>query len=66
VYRGGSYERLGDFETRMLERYPRAELLRSLGVPSEEIRLSNKQCKYLFDKSTIFSTVHMKHELPVV
>lgn len=46
VYRGGAYERLSDFEARMLERYPRAGLLRSLEVPSDEVRYSNKQCKW--------------------
>lgn len=51
VYRGGAYERLGDFQARMLERYSRAELLRTLGVPPDDIRNSNKQCN-------IFTTNH--------
>jgi dedicator of cytokinesis protein 1 len=45
VYRGKEYEKLSEFEARMLERFPKAELLRSLNRPSEEIRTSGKQCK---------------------
>lgn len=43
-----------DFEARMLERYPKAELLRFLSAPSDEIKNSSKQCmthkKNLFGK----------------
>lgn len=47
IYRGSSREHITDFQGRMLERYPRAELLRSLEIPSDELRFSTKQCEYL-------------------
>ncbi|CAL8078440.1 unnamed protein product [Orchesella dallaii] len=56
VYRGGAYERLGDFETRMLERYPRAELLRSLGLPSDDVRYSNKQYLQICSVEPVMNT----------
>ncbi|CAG7727806.1 unnamed protein product [Allacma fusca] len=49
IYRGKDAERLPDFEARMLERYPHAELLRSLSAPSEEIMYSNRQLLQICD-----------------
>jgi dedicator of cytokinesis protein 1 len=43
VYRGRRSEKLNDFETRMLERFPHAEPLRSLNRPSFEQRNSTCQ-----------------------
>ena len=44
IYRGKESERLSDFQARMLERYPKAEILRFLDAPSDEIKNSTKQC----------------------
>ncbi len=36
VYRGKSYEKLGDFQNRMLDQFPNAELMKTMKAPSEE------------------------------
>jgi len=57
IYRGDAFEKLSTFESRMMCRYLQAELLKTLGKPSEEIRNSNKQCIFdipYFDGNTIY------------
>lgn len=44
IYRGKEYERLADFNTRILNEFPKAELLNKLTPPGEEILNSDKQC----------------------
>lgn len=46
VYRGKEYERLADFNSRILNEFPRAELLNKLTPPNDDIMESDKQCKY--------------------
>ncbi|XP_056641342.1 dedicator of cytokinesis protein 1 isoform X3 [Diorhabda sublineata] len=43
VYRGKEYERLADFNARILNEFPKAELLNKLTQPGEEIVGSDKQ-----------------------
>lgn len=44
IYRGKEYERLADFNARILNEFPKAELLNKLTQPGEEIVGSSKQC----------------------
>jgi dedicator of cytokinesis protein 1 len=44
IYRGKEYERLADFNARILNEFPKAELLNKLTPPSEDITESDKQC----------------------
>ncbi|XP_008197863.2 dedicator of cytokinesis protein 1 isoform X2 [Tribolium castaneum] len=43
VYRGKEYERLTEFNTRILNEFPKAELLNKLTPPGEDITESDKQ-----------------------
>ncbi|VEN37349.1 unnamed protein product [Callosobruchus maculatus] len=43
IYRGKEYERLADFNVRILNEFPKAELLNKLTPPGEEITGSDKQ-----------------------
>ncbi|XP_072385409.1 dedicator of cytokinesis protein 2 isoform X1 [Diabrotica undecimpunctata] len=43
IYRGKEYERLADFNARILNEFPKAELLNKLTQPGEEIIGSDKQ-----------------------
>jgi dedicator of cytokinesis protein 1 len=43
IYRGKEYERLADFNARILNEFPKAELLNKLTPPSEDITESDKQ-----------------------
>ncbi|CAH1099777.1 unnamed protein product [Psylliodes chrysocephalus] len=43
IYRGKEYERLADFNARILNEFPKAELLNKLTQPGEEIVGSSKQ-----------------------
>ncbi|XP_017782334.1 PREDICTED: dedicator of cytokinesis protein 1 isoform X3 [Nicrophorus vespilloides] len=43
VYRGKSYERLGDFSSRIMNEFPKAELLTKLTPPSDDIKNSKDQ-----------------------
>lgn len=44
IYRGKGYEKLGDFTTRIVNAFPKAELLQNLNEPGETITASEKQC----------------------
>lgn len=44
VYRGKEYERLADFNSRILNEFPKAELLRKLTPPGEDVTESDRQC----------------------
>lgn len=44
VYRGKEYERLADFNARIMNEFPKAELLNKLTPPGDEIRNSDGQC----------------------
>lgn len=51
IYRGKEYERLADFNARILNEFPKAELLNKLTPPSEDITQSERQCilfKFIF------------------
>lgn len=50
VYRGKEYERLGDFNSRIMNEFPKAELLSKLTPPGEEITESDKQCTFSVEK----------------
>ncbi|CAH2001464.1 unnamed protein product [Acanthoscelides obtectus] len=43
IYRGKEYERLADFNARILNEFPKAELLNKLTPPGEDITCSDKQ-----------------------
>ena len=43
IYRGNGYERLSDFQMRILEPFPNAEVMRTLAAPSKEDMDSPKQ-----------------------
>ncbi|XP_021375284.1 dedicator of cytokinesis protein 1-like isoform X4 [Mizuhopecten yessoensis] len=43
IYRGKEYERLSDFNARMLSMFPNAEILKSLSPPTEDMKESKKQ-----------------------
>lgn len=49
IYRGKEYERLDDFNNRILNEFPRAELFKKLTTPGPDITDSQKQC-ILFSK----------------
>lgn len=44
IYRGKEYERLADFNSRILNEFPKAELLNKLTPPGPDITESDKQC----------------------
>lgn len=44
IYRGKEYERLADFNARIMNEFPKAELLNKLTPPGDDIKLSDKQC----------------------
>ena len=44
MYRGNGYERLGDFQSRILDQFPNAELMKKLTPPSDEVKESPQQC----------------------
>lgn len=46
IYRGKEYERLADFNSRIMNEFPKAELLSKLTPPGPEITESDKQCGY--------------------
>ena len=45
VHRGNGYERLVDFQARILNQFPNAELLTKLSLPEIEKRDSPEQCE---------------------
>lgn len=44
IFRGKEYERLVDFSTRILNVFPKAELLKTLTPPGSDIQNSDRQC----------------------
>lgn len=48
IYRGKEYERLDDFNSRILNEFPKAELFKKITAPELEIMESSKQCILLF------------------
>lgn len=44
VYRGKEFERLADFNSRILNEFPKAELLKTLTKPGDDVMESDKQC----------------------
>lgn len=44
IYRGKEYERLDDFNSRILNEFPKAELFMKLTAPGKDVMESNKQC----------------------
>lgn len=45
IYRGLDFERLADFQTRIMAKYPRAELLKYTEPPSENVLNGEGQCE---------------------
>ena len=43
VYRGKGFERLADFESRILDQFPHAEPMRTMDAPTEEEKEDAKQ-----------------------
>ena len=43
VHRGNSYERLSDFQSRLMDQFPNAKLLTKLTAPEEETQQSPEQ-----------------------
>lgn len=60
VYRGKEYERLDDFNARILNEYPKAELLNKLDPPGDDIKNSDKQCILCFSFSVNF-VIYVTH-----
>lgn len=44
VHRGNGFERLSEFQSRLLDQFPNAELLTKLTPPEEEMQQSPEQC----------------------
>ena len=43
VYRGKGFERLADFESRILDQFPHAEPMRTMDAPTDEEKEDAKQ-----------------------
>lgn len=48
IYRGKEYERLADFNARILNEFPRAELLNKLTPPGDDVTQSEGQCILIY------------------
>lgn len=60
VYRGKEYERLADFNARIINEFPKAELLNKLAPPGDEITQSDKQCILFWYNDVIKKYLHAK------
>lgn len=61
IYRGKEYERLADFNSRILNEFPKAELLNTLTLPGDEVMESDKQCILFLNSQAYISLVHFKN-----